>query len=54
MLPDEAMILHACRAMEVSAAFPYARAHRQERLGERVIINDLYGVPVQALSGTQK
>lgn len=30
MLKDEKTIVPACRALEVSAAFPYARAHHQE------------------------
>ncbi len=32
--------------MKVSAAFPYARGRCQEPIGERVIVNDLYFVPL--------
>ncbi len=33
-----------CRAIEVGAAFPYPSVCHQKPLGEKVIINDLYGV----------
>ncbi len=44
--PIDDTVLPAQEAMEVSAAFPYARGRRQEPIGERVIVNDLYGIPV--------
>ncbi len=44
--PTDDAILTAQTAMEVSAAFPYARRRCQEPIGERVIVNDLYGVPL--------
>ena len=44
--PTEDAILTVQTAMEVSAAFPYARGQSQEPLGERVIVNDFYGVPL--------
>ncbi len=44
--PIDDAILTAQTAMEVSAAFPYARGRYQEPIGERVIVNDLYGIPL--------
>ena len=44
--PIDDAILTAQTAMEVSAAFPYARGLYQEPIGERVIVNDLYGIPL--------
>ncbi len=44
--PIDDAILTAQTAMEVSAAFPYARGRCQEPIGERVIVNDLYGIPL--------
>ncbi len=44
--PTDDAILTAQTAMEVSAAFPYARGRCQEPIGERVIVNDLYSVPL--------
>ncbi len=32
--------------MTISMAFPYARGRRQEPLSERILINDLYGIPL--------
>ncbi len=46
ILPDEETILPAHTAVQVSVAFPYEQACHQEPLGERVINNDLYGVPL--------
>ncbi len=44
--PIDDMVLTAQTAMEVSAAFPYTRGRCQEPIGERVIVNDLYGIPL--------
>ncbi len=44
--PIDDTVLPAQTAMEVSAAFPYARGRCQEPIGERVIVNDLYGIPL--------
>ncbi len=44
--PTDDAILTVQTAMEVSAAFPYARGRCQEPIGERVIVNDFYGVPL--------
>ncbi len=43
--PIDDAIQSAQTAMEVSA-FPYARGRCQEPIGERVIVNDLYGIPL--------
>ncbi len=32
--------------MAISMAFPYARGRRQEPLSERILTNDLYGIPL--------
>ncbi len=34
------------QAIETSAALPYARGRQQEPIGEQVIVNDLYGIPL--------
>ncbi len=39
-------LLTAQEAMTISMAFPYARGRRQEPLSERILINDLYGIPL--------
>ena len=39
-------VLPAKQAIETSAALPYARGKQQEPIGERVIVNDLYGIPL--------
>ncbi len=44
--PIDDAILTAQTAMEVGAAFPYTRGQYQEPIGERVIVNDLYGIPL--------
>ncbi len=44
--PGDDVILPAKETIEISAALPYARGRHQESIGERVIINDLYGVPL--------
>ncbi len=40
------MVLPARQAIKTSAALPYARGRQQEPIGERVIVNNLYGVPL--------
>ncbi len=42
---DDAVLLTK-EVIEISAALPYARGRRQEPIGERVIVNDLYGIPL--------
>ncbi len=44
--PTDDAILPARTAMDISVALPYVRGCRQEPLGERVIMNDLYGIPL--------
>ncbi len=44
--PGDDTVLPAKQAIETSAALPYARGRQQEPLGERVIVNDLYGIPL--------
>ena len=44
--PGDDTILPAKQAIETSAALPYARGRQQEPIGERVIVNDLYGIPL--------
>ncbi len=44
--PGDDIVLLARQAIETSAALPYARGQLQEPIGERVIVNDLYGVPL--------
>ncbi len=44
--PVDDTVLTAQTAIEVSAALPYATGRRQEPLGERIVVNDLYGVPL--------
>ncbi len=43
--PGDAVVLPAKQAIETSAALPYARGRQQEPIGERVIVNNLYGIP---------
>ncbi len=43
--PIDDTMLPAQTAMEVSAAFPCTRGRCQEPIGERVIVNDLNGIP---------
>ncbi len=44
--PGDDTVLPAKQAIETSAALPYARGRQQEPIGERVIVNDLYGIPL--------
>ncbi len=44
--PGDDTVLPAKQAMELSAALPYARGRQQDPIGERVIVNDLYGIPL--------
>ncbi len=44
--PGDDTVLPAKQAIETSAALPYARGKQQEPIGERVIVNDLYGIPL--------
>ena len=46
MLGQDKALLIAQEAMAISMAFPYARGHRQEPLSERILTNDLYGIPL--------
>ncbi len=46
MLDQGKALLTAQEAMAISMAFPYARGHRQEPLSERILTNDLYGIPL--------
>ncbi len=46
VLPSDKAMLTAREAIEIGAAFPYARGCRQVPLGERIIVNDLYGTPL--------
>ncbi len=46
VLPGDKAMLTAWEAIEIGAAFPYARGCRQMPLGERIIVNDLYGTPL--------
>ncbi len=46
VLPGDKAMLTAREAIEIGAAFPYARGCRQMPLGERIIVNDLYGTPL--------
>ncbi len=39
-------MLTTCEAIELRVAFPYARGRRQLPLGERIIVNDLYVIPL--------
>ena len=39
-------VLSAKQTIETCAALPYARGRQQEPIGERVIVNDLYGIPL--------
>ncbi len=46
LLPGDMAMLTAQKAMELSVAFLYSRGCRQLPLGERVLVNDLYGTPL--------
>ncbi len=46
VLPGDKAMLTAREAIEIGAVFPYARGCRQMPLGERIIVNDLYGTPL--------
>ncbi len=46
VLPGDKAMLTAQEAIEIGVAFPYARGRHQMPLGERVIVNDLYGSPL--------
>ena len=46
VLPGDKAMLTAQKAIEIGAAFPYARGCRQVPLGERIIVNDLYETPL--------
>ncbi len=46
VLDQDKALLTAQEAMAISMAFPYARGRRQEPLSERILINDLYGIPL--------
>ena len=46
VLPGDKAMLTAREAIEIGAAFPYTRGRRQMPLGERIIVNDLYGIPL--------
>ena len=46
VLPGDKAMLTAREAIEIGAAFPYAWGRHQMPLGERIIINELYGTPV--------
>ncbi len=46
VLPGDKAMLMAREAIEIGAAFPYARGCRQVPLGDRIIVNDLYGTPL--------
>ncbi len=50
VLPSDKAMLTAWEAIEICAAFPYARGCRQMPLGERIIVNDLYGTPLYQLA----
>ncbi len=49
-LDQDKALLTAQEAIVISAAFPYARGRRQEPLSERILSNDLYGIPLYQLS----
>ena len=46
VLPGDRAMLTAWEAIEIGAAFPYTRGCRQMLLGERIIVNDVYGTPL--------
>ncbi len=46
VLDQDKALLTAQEAMTISMAFPYARGRRQEPLSERILTNDLYGIPL--------
>ncbi len=46
VLDQDKALLTAREAMTISMAFPYARGRRQEPLSERILTNDLYGIPL--------
>ncbi len=45
-LNQDKALLTAQEAMAISVAFPYAWGRRQEPLSERILTNDLYGIPL--------
>ncbi len=53
VLPGDKAMLRAREAIEIGAAFPYARGCRQVPLGERIIVNDLYGTPLLPAGGQE-
>ncbi len=46
VLDQDKALLTAQEAMAISMAYPYARGRRQEPLRERILTNDLYGIPL--------
>ncbi len=46
VLPGDKAMLTTQEAIELSVAFPYARGQWQLPLEERIIVNDLYGIPM--------
>ncbi len=46
MLDQNKALLMAQEAMAISVAFSYARGRRQEPPSERILTNDLYGIPL--------
>ncbi len=46
VLDQDKALLTAREALTISMAFPYARGRRQEPLSERILTNDLYGIPL--------
>ncbi len=49
-LDQDKALLTVREAIIISAAFPYARGRCQELLSERILTNDLYGIPLYQLS----
>ncbi len=45
-LDQDKALLTTQEALTVSAAFPYTQGRRQEPLSERILTNDLYGIPL--------
>ncbi len=45
-LPENKALLTTQEALTLSAAFPYAWGRLQEPLSERILTNDLYGIPL--------
>ncbi len=46
VLDQDKALLTAREAMTISMAFPFARGRRQEPLSERILTNDLCGIPL--------